>query len=201
MSVPRATIHVRCRHGPARAGHAAPLHRVHPWGVGDPSWASQSPCSARAFRRCWWARNRQGTCDQDRGHVRAAQLRQRRRARRTSTMPARPHRAQQLTAHRLTTHKTTGAQSHWSTKETKLSISPLYLIRSCIDLSFYLYFTDLAARASRTYSSSMSPAACRRSSRSSGTVPRALLGAWRPAGCRPATTGPELGILAPLASG
>ena len=133
--------------------------------------------AARAFRRCWWARNRQGTCDQDRGHVRAAQLRQRRRARRTSTMPARPHRAQQLTAHRLTTHKTTGAQSHWSTKETKLSISPLYLIRSCIDLSFYLYFTDLAARASRTYSSSMSPAACRRSSRSSGTVPRALLGA------------------------
>ena len=44
---PRVTIHVRCRHGPTRAGHAAPLHRVHPWGVGDPSWASQSPCSAR----------------------------------------------------------------------------------------------------------------------------------------------------------
>ena len=41
MSIPRATIHVRCRHGPARAGHAAPLHRVHPWGVGDPSLASQ----------------------------------------------------------------------------------------------------------------------------------------------------------------
>ena len=40
-SVPRATIHVRCRHGPARAVHAAPLHRVHPWGVGDPSLASQ----------------------------------------------------------------------------------------------------------------------------------------------------------------
>ena len=40
-SVPRATIHVRCRDGPARAGHAAPLHRVHPWGVGDPSLASQ----------------------------------------------------------------------------------------------------------------------------------------------------------------
>ena len=41
LSVPRATIHVRCRHGPARALHTAPLHRVHPWGVGDSCLASQ----------------------------------------------------------------------------------------------------------------------------------------------------------------
>ena len=47
LSVPRATIHVRCRHGPARAGHAAPLHRVHPWGVSDPSLASQPMQRAR----------------------------------------------------------------------------------------------------------------------------------------------------------
>eukprot|EP00964_Phaeocystis_antarctica_P072332 scaffold44215_cov69-Phaeocystis_antarctica.AAC.3 len=46
--VPRATIHVRCRDGPARAGHAAPLHRVHPWGVGDPSLASQPMQRARS---------------------------------------------------------------------------------------------------------------------------------------------------------
>ena len=46
MSVPRATIHVRCRHGPARAGHAAPLCTgfilvvsvTHDWPA--------SPCSA-----------------------------------------------------------------------------------------------------------------------------------------------------------
>ena len=35
MSVPRATIHNRCRHGPARVRHAAPLHTCHPWGVGS----------------------------------------------------------------------------------------------------------------------------------------------------------------------
>jgi len=48
LSVPRAMIHVRCRHGPARAGHAAPLHRVHPWDVGDPCLASQLMQRARS---------------------------------------------------------------------------------------------------------------------------------------------------------
>ena len=41
LSVPRPSQPARASHGPARAGHAAPLHRVHPWGVGDPSLASQ----------------------------------------------------------------------------------------------------------------------------------------------------------------